>query len=119
MDDVSRLVEKVNYGGYSIERTRTTIHIVDPNGAHPSNGWKGETVQSYDYGPGWIGCSETGNVHNTSDPMATVRKIIDDLDVNGLPNIPDDANRCVVCNTPCEWHWCSNDCYFADCDTRD
>lgn len=104
--------------GYTIEQTDTEFHVYDDEHRRML-GNDAAPILSYEYGPGWLGCSETGNVHKTTDPLASIVSVLDNVDVNGYPDIEDDANRCVVCDEPSEWHWCSTDCFLQDRDSTD
>lgn len=109
--------DRIDYGsrfthnGYVVVKAEGKIDVIDPAGWGPGAP-DGVIVRSFDYGDGWIADAETGANMLTDDAMATVYGIVDNVDVNGLPDLTDEGwTQCQICGTLGDFDtYCSDDC---------
>jgi hypothetical protein len=90
--------------GLEINWTLSSIQVI----AHSDYGnW---VMEQYEYGPDYLLSEKTGSMHFTWKPFDVVEGVVDSLDIDGLPDIPDDYPRCAVCDEPSADRLCSADC---------
>lgn len=111
---------RFTHNGFTVTMADGVITVVDPNGWHPSHP-DGLIVATFEYGDDWITDTETGNSRVTSDPMAVVFGLVDNLDVTGIQTMTDDGwNQCSVCDTLGDFEmFCSTDCASQAQETED